>query len=139
MRRCRHVQLKAYLAAIAVVAGIAACGGGASDSPTPPGDPSAPSTPTGPTVMVSLGVDVPSQAVASDTVAVGGTVQASAVAITTAGHMLTGLPVRWSITAGTATVAQSGLVTTTSAGRSSVTATFQPASGAATLQATAVP
>ena len=76
---------------------------------------------------------------ASDSVAVGGTVQASAVAITATGDTLTGLPVRWSITAGTATVAQSGLVTTTSAGSSSVTATFQQASGSATLEATAVP
>lgn len=75
----------------------------------------------------------------SDTVAAGGTAQASAVAITAAGDTLTGLPVRWSITSGSATVAQSGLVTTTTAGSSSVMGTVQQASGTATLHVTAVP
>ncbi|MDQ2890554.1 MAG: hypothetical protein M3R65_08370, partial [Gemmatimonadota bacterium] len=65
MRVSGPLKLKAYVAAIAVVASILACGGAASDSPTSPANPSTPSTPTGPTVTVSLGIAIPSQAVAN--------------------------------------------------------------------------
>ena len=73
-------------------------------------------------------------------VAVGGTVQLTAVAKDAAGNVLTGRSISWTSNAtGVATVSATGLVTGVSAGNATITATSEGKSGTAAATITAVP
>ena len=66
---------------------------------------------------------------------VGETVQATAIVKDAAGNVITGLPVTWSISSGSATVNQNGVVTVTGAGAITVQAISRGILGSAVLAA----
>ncbi|HEY0931058.1 MAG TPA: serine hydrolase [Gemmatimonas sp.] len=115
----------ALLAATSI--SLAGCGGGGSDGTTTPPPPPPPDV-TVASVAVSL---------ASGSMAVGATSQATAVARNAAGTELTGKSIAWTSSASTvATVSAAGLVTAVAEGTATITATSEGRTGSATLTVT---
>jgi len=90
---------------------------------------------SGPPAVASVEVTAPSTAVA-----VGSTLQLTAIAHDGKGNALTGLPVTWnSVTPTVATVSTSGMVTGLAVGSTSITATIGGKTGSQTLNVTPPP